>query len=152
MNTSARAVRFDDVTIWVELHDGRTIGVPMAWFPRLLHATPAQREPCRISVAGRGLHWEDPDEDISVEGLLAGRGDMIGAASPRGVIARPERSVRDGDVAAADLIPTAEIVDSSNDFPRLVSRAGAVGRPRAIPRLIPAARHRSNGQELGPLV
>ena len=76
MNTSARAVRFDDVTMWVELHDGRTIGIPLAWFPRLLHATPAQREQCRISVTGKGLHWEDLDEDISVEGLLAGRGDM----------------------------------------------------------------------------
>ncbi len=76
MSTSARAVRFDDVTMWVELHDGRTIGVPLAWFPRLLHATPAQREKCRISVTGRGLHWEDLDEDISVEGLLAGRGDV----------------------------------------------------------------------------
>ena len=76
MSTSAKAVRFDDVTMWVELHDGRTIGVPMAWFPRLLHATPAQREHCRISVTGKGLHWEDLDEDISVEGLLAGRGDM----------------------------------------------------------------------------
>jgi len=75
MNTSARAVRFDDVTIWVELRDGRTIGVPIAWFPRLLRATLAQREQCRISVTGKGLHWEDLDEDISVEGLLAGRGD-----------------------------------------------------------------------------
>jgi hypothetical protein len=62
--------------MWVELHDGRTIGVPMAWFPRLLHATPGQREQYRISVTGRGLHWEELDEDISVEGLLAGRGDM----------------------------------------------------------------------------
>jgi hypothetical protein len=76
MNTSATAVRFDDVTMWVELQDGRTIGVPMAWFPRLLHATPTPREQCRISVTGKGLHWEDLDEDISVEGLLAGRGDM----------------------------------------------------------------------------
>ncbi len=75
MSTSARAVRFDDVTMWVELHDGRTIGVPLAWFPRLLHATPAQLEQCRISVTGKGLHWENLDEDISVEGLLAGRGD-----------------------------------------------------------------------------
>jgi len=62
--------------MWVELDDGRTIGVPMAWFPRLLHATPEQRQRCRIGVTGKGLHWEDLDEDISVEGLLAGRGDM----------------------------------------------------------------------------
>ena len=62
--------------MWVELNDGRTIGVPLAWFPRLLHGTPEQRGRCHISVTGQGLHWEDLDEDISVEGLLAGRGDM----------------------------------------------------------------------------
>jgi hypothetical protein len=76
MSTSAAAVRFDDVTMCVELADGRTVGVPLAWFPRLLHATPEQRADCRIGVTGGGLHWEDLDEDISVEGLLAGRGDM----------------------------------------------------------------------------
>ena len=48
----------------------------MAWFPRLLHASPTEREQCEISVTERGLHWESLDEDISVEGLLAGRGDM----------------------------------------------------------------------------
>ena len=76
MSTSAASLRFDDVTMWVELTDGRTIGIPMAWFPRLLHATPEQREQCRIAATGKGLHWEELDEDISVEGLLAGRGDM----------------------------------------------------------------------------
>jgi hypothetical protein len=76
MSTSATSVRFDDVTMWVDLADGRTVGVPLAWFPRLLRATPEQREQCRIGVTGAGLHWEDLDEDISVEGLLAGRGDM----------------------------------------------------------------------------
>jgi hypothetical protein len=70
------SVRFDDVTMWVELNDGRTIGVPLAWFPRLLRATSEQRAQCRIGVTGGGLHWEDLDEDISVDGLLAGRGDM----------------------------------------------------------------------------
>ena len=76
MNISANSVRFDDVTMWVELNDGRTIGVPLAWFPRLLHAAPAEREQYRIGATGQGLHWEDLDEDISVQGLLAGRGDM----------------------------------------------------------------------------
>ena len=76
MSISATSVHFDEVTMGVELADGRTIGVPMAWFPRLLHATPEQRQRCRIGVTGKGLHWEDLDEDISVEGLLAGRGDM----------------------------------------------------------------------------
>jgi hypothetical protein len=60
--------------MWVELSDGRTIGVPLAWLPRLLHATPEQREAVRLS--SRGLHWEALDEDVSVAGLLAGLGDL----------------------------------------------------------------------------
>jgi hypothetical protein len=66
---SATAVRFDEHAMWVELSDGRTLGVPLAWFPRLLHATPAQRE--RVELSRTGLHWEDIDEDISIAGLLA---------------------------------------------------------------------------------
>ena len=57
----------------VALSDGRTIGVPLAWFPRLLDATPEQLENYELSPCG--LHWEELDEDISVAGLLAGRGD-----------------------------------------------------------------------------
>lgn len=71
------AVRFDEDSFWVELADGRTLGIPLAWFPRLLKATPAQREACSLSRAG--LHWEELDEDISIAGLLAGRGDMTRA-------------------------------------------------------------------------
>ena len=74
MSISAEAVRFDDDNKWVELSDGRTLGVPLAWFPRLLHATPAQRTAFEISRDG--LHWENLDEDISITGLLAGRGDQ----------------------------------------------------------------------------
>lgn len=70
---SATQVRFDQDSIWVELSDGRTIGVPLAWFPRLLHSTTEQREQVRIS--SRGLHWEVLDEDISIAGLLAGLSD-----------------------------------------------------------------------------
>jgi hypothetical protein len=58
----------------VALSDGRTLGVPIAWFPRLLHAAPEEREACRIS--GRCLHWEQLDEDISIAGLLARRDDL----------------------------------------------------------------------------
>jgi hypothetical protein len=75
MSTSAKALRFDDHTMWVEMTDGRTLGIPLAWFPRLLRATPAQRTSYRISPSGEGLHWEALDEDISVPGLIAGRGD-----------------------------------------------------------------------------
>ncbi len=80
MSISAKAVRFDQDTLWVDLADGRTIGAPLAWFPRLLRATPEAREAVQISATGRGLHWEALDEDISVEGLLAGRGDRTRAA------------------------------------------------------------------------
>lgn len=76
MSISAESLRFDDHTMWVELTDGRTVGVPLAWFPRLLHATPEQQRNYRISVTGNGLHWDEIDEDISVAGLLEGRGDM----------------------------------------------------------------------------
>lgn len=78
MNTSisAAAVAFDEHTMWVELEDGRSLGIPLAWFPRLLRATPVQRSACRIGHGGFGLHWEEIDEDISVEGLLAGKGDQ----------------------------------------------------------------------------
>lgn len=69
----ATAVRFDEDAMWVELDDGRTLGIPLAWFPRLRHGTPAQRAEVRISPSG--LHWEGLDEDISIAGLLAGRGD-----------------------------------------------------------------------------
>jgi hypothetical protein len=74
MSISATAVRFDEHTMWVELSDGRTLGVPLAWFPRLLHATPQQR--AKVELSRVGLHWSEIDEDISVAGLLAGRGDM----------------------------------------------------------------------------
>jgi len=73
-SASAMRVRFDADSFWVDLCDGRTLGVPLAWFPRLLHATPSQREQVRIS--SRGLHWESLDEDISIAGLLAGLGDQ----------------------------------------------------------------------------
>ena len=74
MNISAKTVSFDEHTMWVELSDGRTLGIPLAWFPRLLHASAEERKQCRISYSGKGLHWDDLDEDISVEGLIAGRG------------------------------------------------------------------------------
>jgi hypothetical protein len=74
MTISPTSARFDDFTMWVELADGRTLGVPLAWFPRLLNATPAERE--RVELSRTGLHWEALDEDISVAGLLAGRGDI----------------------------------------------------------------------------
>ena len=82
MSTSAESLHFDDHTMWVEMSDGRTIGVPLAWFPRLLHATPEQRLRYHIGAGGNGLHWNDLDEDISVSGLLEGRAYMTVRARP----------------------------------------------------------------------
>lgn len=74
ISVRATAVRFDEDQMWVELDDGRTLGVPLAWFPRLLHGSPQERD--KVSISPSGLHWEGLDEDISIAGLLAGRGDM----------------------------------------------------------------------------
>jgi hypothetical protein len=77
ISPSPTAVRFDDAQMWVELEDGRTLGIPLVWFPRLLHGSVAQREAFFLSPDG--LHWEELDEDISIAGLLAGHGDMTRA-------------------------------------------------------------------------
>jgi hypothetical protein len=76
VTTSVRAlaVRFDDYMMWVDLEDSRNLGVPLAWFPRLLHGEPDLRE--KVTISAMGLHWEELDEDISIAGLLAGRGDI----------------------------------------------------------------------------
>jgi hypothetical protein len=66
-------VSFTEDTLSVNLSDGRTISVPTSWFPRLQHATKKERENWRLIGNGHGIHWEDIDEDISVEGLLAGK-------------------------------------------------------------------------------
>ena len=70
---NAIAVTVTEDTLSVDLSDGRTISVPLAWFPRLVHATKEERKNWRLIGKGDGIHWEDIDEDISVEGLLAGR-------------------------------------------------------------------------------
>ncbi len=66
-------VRITDDTLSVELSDGRTISAPLAWFPRLLHATKEERGRWRLIGRGQGIHWEKIDEDISVENLIAGK-------------------------------------------------------------------------------
>jgi hypothetical protein len=75
MSSLAKTVSFDANTMWVDFVDGRRLGVPLAYFPRLLNALPAQREHYEISGGGSGLHWEEIDEDINVENLLLGIGD-----------------------------------------------------------------------------
>jgi hypothetical protein len=69
----ALKVTVTDDTLTVDLVDGRTLSVPLGWYPRLAHATPAERENWRVIGRGEGIHWPDLDEDVSVEGLLAGR-------------------------------------------------------------------------------
>jgi len=70
---SAENVTVTGDTLSVDLSDGRTISVPIAWYPRLSHAVSKERENWKIIGGGHGIHWKDIDEDISVEGLLAGR-------------------------------------------------------------------------------
>jgi Protein of unknown function (DUF3532). len=76
MNISATDLHFDDAMMWLDLSDGRKLGVPLTYFPRLLRATPEQRLQFEMSGNGTGLHWDALDEDISVEGLLMGVGDQ----------------------------------------------------------------------------
>ncbi|PTL34912.1 hypothetical protein CLG94_12500 [Candidatus Methylomirabilis limnetica] len=70
---NAESITVTDDTLSVDLSDGRTISVPLAWFPRLVHATQQERSHWRLIGEGQGIHWEDIDEDVSVEGLLAGK-------------------------------------------------------------------------------
>ena len=70
---NARAVSVGDDELTVLLADGRKISVPLAWFPRLLHASSDQRQTFRLLGDGEGIHWPDIDEDLSVDGLLRSR-------------------------------------------------------------------------------
>ena len=70
---SAQNVQVSDDALTVDLSDGRTVSVPLAWFPRLLHGKPEERNTWRLIGDGEGIHWPDLDEDISVENLLLGK-------------------------------------------------------------------------------
>lgn len=78
MTISPTDARCDDDTLWVGLSDGRTLGVPLAWFPRLLRASPEER--AKVTLSPFGLHWEELDEDLSVQGLLTGERPGTAAA------------------------------------------------------------------------
>ncbi len=77
----ALSVVFSEDSLTVRLDDGRSLSVPLAWYPRLLHGTVAERENYELIGEGEGIHWPQLDEDISVEGLLAGRRSAESAAS-----------------------------------------------------------------------
>ena len=69
----AMTVAVTDDTLTADLSDGRAVSVPLAWYPRLVHATQEERDNWELYAGGRHIHWPDLDEDISIEGLLAGR-------------------------------------------------------------------------------
>ncbi|MDE2060582.1 MAG: DUF2442 domain-containing protein [candidate division NC10 bacterium] len=84
-----------DDTLALDLEDGRTISIPIGWYPRLAHGTPAERAHFQISGAGYGVHWPDLDEDIGVEGLLLGKKSTESPASfERWLQRRKERPQR----------------------------------------------------------
>ena len=74
-------IRVTDDSLTAELHDGRTISVPLSWYPRLVHATQEERDNWELIGSGEGIHWPDLDEDLSVEMLLAG---VPSGESPQG--------------------------------------------------------------------
>lgn len=74
-------VTVTDDTLTVDLEDGRTVSVPIGWYPRLAHGTPAERDHFEISGAGYGIYWPDLDEDIGVDGLLLGKKSAESPAS-----------------------------------------------------------------------
>lgn len=80
-----RDVRFSGDSLIVDLKDGRTISVPLEWYPKLAAAAPKQRGNWEVCAAGYGIHWTDLDEDLSTEGLLRG------APAPRLKTARPAK-------------------------------------------------------------
>lgn len=69
----ARSVSLTEDSLVVELADGRSVSAPLAWYPRLLEGSASERDNHRLIASGEGIHWPDLDEDISVEGILAGR-------------------------------------------------------------------------------
>ncbi len=77
-------VQISDDSLTVELSDARSISVPLAWYPRLLYGRPEERRNWRLIGGGEGIHWEGLDEDVSVEGLLAGRPSGESQASLKG--------------------------------------------------------------------
>ena len=78
---AATAASVDGDALVIELADGRTISAPLVWYTRLLHATEAERAYIRLIGKGRGLHWPDVEEDISVESVVRGQPSMENAAS-----------------------------------------------------------------------
>lgn len=81
IHVAAQNVAVTDDSIVIDLDDGRTLSVPLAWYPRLFHGTPEERNNWRFIGKGEGIHWPDLDEDISVEGLILGKPSGESASS-----------------------------------------------------------------------
>jgi len=105
-------VTLSDDALSVSLRDGRIISVPLAWYPRLLNATPAQRNNWKIAGGGYGIHWPDLDEDLSTEGLLRG-------------VAAP--SVRDASTLVLGHLDPASLLSEGTPRPVQSSALGAAG-------------------------
>jgi hypothetical protein len=97
---TATGVGVSVTMLTVGLADGRTIAAPLAWFPRLSHATPAERSRWRLVAGGRGIHWPDLDEDVSLDGLLAGKRSMESQASFKPWLAARSKRPRPAQGAA----------------------------------------------------
>ncbi len=97
----AENIQCTDDELVIELEDGRTISVPLAWYPRLLYGTPQQRQDWRLIGNGEGIHWEALDEDISTEQVLAGipsgesQHSLQKWLEERGILEKPARQVRE---------------------------------------------------------
>ncbi|MBE2233437.1 MAG: DUF2442 domain-containing protein [Anaerolinea sp.] len=78
---TAQQVQVTDDELVIALDDGRRISAPLAWYPRLLHGTPTERNRWRLIANGEGIHWPDLDEDLSVEGVILGRSSGESQAS-----------------------------------------------------------------------
>ncbi len=91
-NAVGKRAKITSDRLIVELKDGRTISTPLIWYPRLLHATPAERR--NVEVSGYGVHWPDLDEDLSIRGMLLGRKSGESAASMKKWLAGRKNNVR----------------------------------------------------------
>ncbi len=110
----ARRVEINDETLTVELLDGRVISVPLAWFPRLWYGTPKERERFQLIGDGAIIHWPDLDEDLSIEGILAGRRSGESPESLNRWLAAREQGK---EASSAVIAPRRTACGSSDDLP-----------------------------------
>jgi hypothetical protein len=116
LNTRATSVDVTDDTLSVELEDGRTISVPLAWYPRLAHGSADERR--KYTIGHWGIHWEDLDEDISIKGLLLGQKSGESQAS----LARWLRYYRAGKRPPVKTLPLPEWAKSPAVKPKRQTR------------------------------